>query len=129
MACIRHRVTRRRGLCVISDRHPGIIAAMNDVDSGWTPPDAYHRFCIHHVASNLNTHVKNVEVKKQFIATSFQRKKQKASKVLRRIRHMSEVAFEYINDMEIEKWSLAFDRGLLCYHDHGKGLQWHHERC
>ena len=30
LACIRNRVTQRTGICVISDRHPGIMAAMND---------------------------------------------------------------------------------------------------
>ena len=30
LACIRNRVTQRTGICVISDRHPGIMAAMTD---------------------------------------------------------------------------------------------------
>lgn len=40
MACIRARVTQRLDLCVISDRHMGIIAVMNDEYFGWggAPP-------------------------------------------------------------------------------------------
>ena len=34
LACIRNRVTQMRGLCVISDRHPGIMAAFVDVYLG-----------------------------------------------------------------------------------------------
>ncbi|XP_074303789.1 uncharacterized protein LOC141638281 [Silene latifolia] len=35
LACIRCLVTQRSGLCVISDRHPGIMKAMNENGSGW----------------------------------------------------------------------------------------------
>ena len=30
LECIRNRVTQQAGICVISDRHPGIMAAMID---------------------------------------------------------------------------------------------------
>ena len=43
LACIRNRVTQRTGICVISDRHPGIMAAMADPHLGWVAPFAYHR--------------------------------------------------------------------------------------
>ena len=59
----------------------------------------------------ITGHVKNVVVKKLFITTAYQQKRQRASKGLRHIRHMSEEVFEYMKDMEIEKWSLAFDGG------------------
>ena len=38
LACIRNRVTQRTGICVISDRHPGIMAAMTDPHLGWAAP-------------------------------------------------------------------------------------------
>ena len=34
LTCIRTRVTHRRGICVISNRHPGIMAVMSDVHLG-----------------------------------------------------------------------------------------------
>ncbi|XP_034674615.1 uncharacterized protein LOC117905866 [Vitis riparia] len=34
LACIQVGVTQRKGLCLISDRHPGIIAAVNETYSG-----------------------------------------------------------------------------------------------
>ncbi|KAL6321966.1 hypothetical protein AAG906_035881 [Vitis piasezkii] len=40
-----------QGLCVISDRHPGIMAAMSDVHLGWSEPYAYHRVCMRHLAT------------------------------------------------------------------------------
>ena len=55
MACIRVRVTQRKVLCLISYRHPGIIAIVNETYSGWTEPDAYYGFCMRHLVSNFNT--------------------------------------------------------------------------
>ncbi|KAL9683275.1 hypothetical protein QQ045_015095 [Rhodiola kirilowii] len=56
MMCIQNGVTERQGLCIISDRHSGIMRVMKEDD--WKPPNAYHRYCIRHFASNLNQKVK-----------------------------------------------------------------------
>ncbi|KAL9691507.1 hypothetical protein QQ045_011931 [Rhodiola kirilowii] len=61
MSCIREGVTSRRGLCVVSDRHGGIMATMNEPQ--WSPPNAYHRICVHHFQSNFNTKVKDSYLK------------------------------------------------------------------
>ncbi|KAL9681985.1 hypothetical protein QQ045_013778 [Rhodiola kirilowii] len=39
MTCIRSGVTQRDGLCIISDRHIGIMRVMKEDD--WSPPRAY----------------------------------------------------------------------------------------
>ena len=59
MACIRNKVTQRTGICVISDRHPGIIAAIRDPHLDWAAPSAYHRICMRHLASNFMTWFKD----------------------------------------------------------------------
>ncbi|KAL9674108.1 hypothetical protein QQ045_030378 [Rhodiola kirilowii] len=46
MTCIRSDVTQRDGLCIILDRHIGIMRVMEEVD--WSPPRVYHRICIRH---------------------------------------------------------------------------------
>ncbi|KAL9686888.1 hypothetical protein QQ045_031281 [Rhodiola kirilowii] len=43
MMCIRNGVTERQGLCIISDRHIGIMRVMKEDE--WKPPNAYHHFC------------------------------------------------------------------------------------
>ncbi|KAL9688447.1 hypothetical protein QQ045_032868 [Rhodiola kirilowii] len=63
MRCIREGVTSRQGLCVISDRHGEIIAAIKEPE--WSPPMAYHRICVHHFQSNFNTKVKDSYLKKK----------------------------------------------------------------
>ena len=59
LACIKNRVTRRMGIWVISDRHPGIMAAMTNPHLGWASPSAYHRICMRHFANNFMTQFKN----------------------------------------------------------------------
>ena len=53
LACIRNRVTQWMGICVISYRYSGIMAAMNDSRLGWAASSAYHRICMSHLASNF----------------------------------------------------------------------------
>ena len=59
LACIRNRVTQRTGICVISDSHLGIMAAMTDPHLGWAAPFAYHRICMRHSARNFMTQFKD----------------------------------------------------------------------
>lgn len=46
------------GICVISDRHKGIINAMNNLEY-WKEPAAYHRFCLLHVRANMTKKFKS----------------------------------------------------------------------
>ncbi|KAK1387492.1 hypothetical protein POM88_015670 [Heracleum sosnowskyi] len=46
-------VLRHRDVCVISDRHTGIISSMNNPELGWHEPQGYHRFCARHLAANF----------------------------------------------------------------------------
>ena len=59
LACIRNRITQRRGICDISNRHPSIMAALSDPHLRWAEPSAYHRICMCHLASNFMTHFKD----------------------------------------------------------------------
>ena len=63
LACIKNRVTQRTGICVISDRHLGIMAVMTDPHLGWAASSAYHRICMRHLASNFMTRFKDKVLK------------------------------------------------------------------
>ena len=56
---ILYRVTQRTGICVISDRHPGIMAAMTDPHLGWAAPSTYHKIYMRHLARNFMTRFKD----------------------------------------------------------------------
>ena len=60
MACIRNRVTQRTEICVISDRHPGIMTVMSDPHLGWDAPYVYHKICMRHLASDFMTRFKDI---------------------------------------------------------------------
>ena len=51
LRCIQINVTNQEGLYVISNRHPGIMTAIQTIcqSTRW-----YHHFCLRHVASNFN---------------------------------------------------------------------------
>ncbi|KAH9611124.1 hypothetical protein KSS87_011978 [Heliosperma pusillum] len=111
MACIRLFVTKRSGLCVISDRHAGIMNAMSEVGSGWEEPHAFHRICIRHLASNVNTRYKNVKVKNMFGSTAMQFQEKKFDIGFARRGEMDRDAQHYVADVGIEKWSICHDGG------------------
>ena len=69
LACIRKGFTQWTGICVISDKHPSIMVAMNDPHLGWVALSAYHRICIRHIASNFMTRFKD-KLLKNLVCTS-----------------------------------------------------------
>ena len=88
MACIRNRVTQRTGICVISDRHPGILATMSDPHLGYAAPSAYHRICMRHLTSNFMTLFKDKLLKNLVYRAALASTKRKFNKhmiIIRRI--------------------------------------------
>ena len=55
MAYIRNIVTQQTRICVISNRHLGIKAAISGPHLGWAASSAYHRICMRHLARNFMT--------------------------------------------------------------------------
>ncbi|KAL9691421.1 hypothetical protein QQ045_011843 [Rhodiola kirilowii] len=85
MAAIKHGVTQRKGLCVISDRHPGIMRAMRE-DENWRAPKAYHRICSRHLASNFNSRVKNTQLRKLMSRAAHMNQERKFNKLFTDLR-------------------------------------------
>ena len=92
MVCIRTRVTHRKGLCVISDRHSGIMAAMSDVHLGWYEPYAYHKVCMCHFASNFMTQFKDKILKNLMCRVALATKIEKFNKHMNTIGRINAVA-------------------------------------
>nr|XP_023915455.1 uncharacterized protein LOC112027025 [Quercus suber] len=56
LSCLRKEirdVVPESGICIISERHRGIISSIAQWPNDYVP--VYHRYCIRHVASNFNT--------------------------------------------------------------------------
>ena len=60
---LRHHVTQREGICLISDWHARINVAIRNPSVGWSPLHAQHRYCLRHVVSNFNDKFKNKVLK------------------------------------------------------------------
>ncbi|XP_027338016.1 putative pentatricopeptide repeat-containing protein At1g74400 [Abrus precatorius] len=52
---------------MVLDRHQSIKGAVSNPHIGWQPPNAYHVYCIRHIASNFNHRFKNIALKKDLI--------------------------------------------------------------
>jgi len=111
MSCIRMHVTQRLGLCVISDRHAGIIAAMNSDNVGFKEPMAYHRFCVRHMASNLKNHVKSSKMRDMFKNMAYERQERKFVAGLRVMADSCDKSRRYVGRVPFRMWSLFHDAG------------------
>lgn len=69
-------VKQRSDICLISDRHQGVIKAVRDGTLGWLPPHGHHRCCLH-VVSNFNGKFNNPRLKAMphHAGCQFQRRK------------------------------------------------------
>ncbi|XP_076920416.1 uncharacterized protein LOC143581536 [Bidens hawaiensis] len=108
----REHVVRQntRTLCVISDRHKGIIHAMNNLPE-WKEPYAYHRFCLRHIRSNLMSKFKSVSLKRLcwYIGSTTQGRKYRWG--VREMKGINLDAWNYLDATGATKWALAHDVG------------------
>ncbi|KAK4383682.1 hypothetical protein Sango_2753100 [Sesamum angolense] len=58
----RHVIRGRRGMCLISDRHGGLIKAVRE-GPDFVSLHGVHRYCLRYVCSNFNSTIKNVVLK------------------------------------------------------------------
>ena len=112
MACIRNKVTQRMRLCVIADRHPGIMAVMTDVHLGWTKPYACHRICMRHLASNFMNRFKDKTLKNLVCRAALATEVGKFNKHMDIIVRINLEAQRWLEAIPFEKWALSHDGGL-----------------
>ena len=66
-----HVVTARTDVCLISDRHAGLLQSILKLQrgTGTTPPlwhDVQNRWCIRHIGANFYDHFKNKDLNNLF---------------------------------------------------------------
>ena len=111
LACIRNEVTQRAGICVISDRHPGIMAAMVDPHLGWATPFAYHRICMRHFASNFMTRFKDKILKNLVCRAALASTERKFKKHMNTIGRINSEALQWLEAVPFQLWALSHDGG------------------
>ena len=106
--CIQINVTNWDLLCVISDRHSGIMLAIRTIcqSTHW-----YHRFCPRHVAVNFNQQIGNKNLKAMVVWTGMENQLRKYQITNDGITQLNANGDKYLRYISVQKWMLAHDGG------------------
>ena len=111
LACIRNKVTQRTGICVISDRHLGIMAAMTDPHLGWVASSTYHMICMRHLARNFMTRFKDKLLKNLVCRAALASTERKFNKHMTTIGRINSEAQQWLEAIPFQLWALSHDGG------------------
>ena len=111
LACIRNRVNQRMRICVISNRHPGIMAAMSDPHFGWAAPSAYHTICMRPLVRNFMTRFKDKLLKNWVCRAALASTQRKFNKHLATIGRINFEAQQRLEAIPFQLWALSHDGG------------------
>ncbi|XP_071695669.1 protein FAR1-RELATED SEQUENCE 7-like [Rutidosis leptorrhynchoides] len=102
---LQENVIGNEKLCVISDRHQGILHTMGAQTYGWE-----HRYCLRHIRSNLLSKYTKVKSLKHLCWTVGSTTNQILYKnALRAIKQASVEAWQYLQDADVGKWTVYRD--------------------
>ena len=111
LACIRNRLTQWMGICVISERHPRIMAAMSDPHLGWDVPYAFHMICMRHLASNFMTLFKDKLFKNLVCRAAVATTPRTMNRHMATIGRINSEAQQWLEVIPLQLWALSHDGG------------------
>ncbi|KAL0435087.1 UNVERIFIED_CONTAM: hypothetical protein Sradi_0216600 [Sesamum radiatum] len=97
-------------ICLIYDRHSGLINAINFVPA-FTFPCGVHRFCLRHICSNFNTKYKNIQLKDLCWRAGAEQNVRKFEQIMEEIRGLNQEAFDWLQRIDKAQWTLSHDGG------------------
>ncbi|KAL0320494.1 UNVERIFIED_CONTAM: hypothetical protein Sradi_5310900 [Sesamum radiatum] len=106
----RHVIRGRRGVCLISDCHSGIIKAVRE-GSDFVSPHRVHHYCLRCVCSNFNSRYKNMVLKDLYWRTGFKYQIRKFNRIMEEIKSQKLDAFEFLDRSNKEKQTASHDGG------------------
>ena len=109
LSCIRRYVINWN-LCIISDRHGGIIKAIKE-DSIWQPPNGHHWFYLRHVTSNFNQRYKDKRLKNLIMRVRSCKQVYKFNKIMETITKYNDEVVQLLNKLTVQLWTLVHDDG------------------
>ncbi|XP_057730529.1 uncharacterized protein LOC130945850 [Arachis stenosperma] len=98
---LRRYVVTIDGVGIISNRHTSIDAAIARSNGAWSPPRAWHMYCIRHIGSNLLRRFK----------APYLHKLVEYNKNYQRLKERGEAYTQWCDEIGVERWVLAFDGG------------------
>ncbi|XP_025678506.1 uncharacterized protein [Arachis hypogaea] len=106
---LQHVVTRD-GVGLISDRHESINAAVERSNGAWSPPRAFHMFCIRHIESNFLRKFKASYLQKLVINIGYSRTVREYEVHYQRLRERGEAYIDWLNRIPREQLNELFTR-------------------
>ncbi|XP_072072254.1 uncharacterized protein [Arachis hypogaea] len=113
---LRQHVVTRDGVGLISDRHESINAAVERSNGAWSPPRAFHMFCIRHIESNFLRKFKAPYLQKLVVNLGYLRTVREYEVRYQRLRERGEAYTNWLNRIPREQYALAFDGGYRWGH-------------
>ncbi|KAK4392362.1 hypothetical protein Sango_2014000 [Sesamum angolense] len=97
-------------VCLISDRHSGLISGINYV-TAFKFPRGVHRFCLCHVCSNFNKKFNNIRLKDLCWRAGAEVNARKFERTMTEIRELNEEAYNWLGMIDKTQWMLSHDGG------------------
>ncbi|XP_070049502.1 uncharacterized protein [Nicotiana tomentosiformis] len=97
-------------ICLISDRHCGIISSVDNFPA-WQEPYAYHRYCVRHLKANFQKAHPNKDLHDLIWMATTNHQEHKFRRHMESIRQEDEAAYRWLMRHKPEKWTLHADGG------------------
>ncbi|XP_072066663.1 uncharacterized protein [Arachis hypogaea] len=121
---LRQHVVTWDGVGLISDRHESINAAVERSNGAWSPPRAFHMFCIRHIESNFLRKFKVPYLQKLVVNIGYSRTVREYEVRYQRLRERDEAYTNWLNQIPREQYALAFDGGYRWGHMTTNLVEW-----
>ncbi|KAE8672420.1 hypothetical protein F3Y22_tig00111841pilonHSYRG00069 [Hibiscus syriacus] len=110
---LRQYVVREDGVCLISDRGTGILAAIERPGSRWIPPYAYPTYCIRHIGKNSIDQFHNAHIRSEIVSMGYELRRPNFDKRLENLKvfYDDQRVWKWASKIPREKWSQAYDEG------------------
>ncbi|RYR50056.1 hypothetical protein Ahy_A07g036604 [Arachis hypogaea] len=109
-------VVTRDGVGLISDRHESINSGIIRSNGAWSPPRAFHMFCIRHIESNFLRKFKAPYLQKLIVNIGYSRTIREYEIRYQRLRERGEAYSNWLDRIPHEQYALAFDGGYRWGH-------------
>ncbi|XP_052114264.1 uncharacterized protein LOC107479457 [Arachis duranensis] len=113
---LRRHVVTRDGVGLISDRHDSISSAVERSNGAWSPPRAFHMFCIRHIESNFLRKFKAPYLQKLIVNIGYSRTVHEFQLLYGRLHERGEAYTRWLDRIPREQYALAFDGGYRWGH-------------
>ncbi|XP_057756101.1 uncharacterized protein LOC130975304 [Arachis stenosperma] len=113
---LRQHVVTRDGIGLIYDRHDSIRSVIARSNGAWSPPRAFHMFCIRHIESNFLRKFKAPYLQKLIVNIGYSRTIREYQMRYERLREWGEAYTNWLDRIPHEQYALAFDGGYRWGH-------------